>query len=121
MTIETARTPDPDPGSPLHQRYPGINQPDQVPVNDAVWSRVHNGQHVVSSVGEALGTVRDLSPHTFVVETRQNVLTTRELYVPHVAVSGVHDDTVHLGWSKEELIDTYEHYRRYHFGQAKGV
>ena len=121
MTSETARTADPDPGSPLHRRYPGNNQPDQVPLDEAVWSRVRNGQHVVSSGGEALGTVRDLSSHTFVVDTRQDALTTRELYVPHVAVSGAHDDTVHLGWSKEELIDTYEHCRRYHFGRAAGA
>jgi hypothetical protein len=121
MTNETNQTADIDPGSPLHQRFPGINRPDQVPVNVSVWSRVHDGQHVISSVGEALGRVRDLTPHTFVVDTRQNALTTRELYVPHVAVSGVHDNTVRLDWSKEQLIDTYEHYRRYHFGRAAGA
>lgn len=121
MVNETTRAADRDPFSPQHQRYPGINEPDQIPVNEAVWSRVQNGQHVVSSTGEVLGRVRDRTPHTFIVDARQNALTTRELYVPHMAVSGVQDDTVRLGWSKNELIDTYEHYRRYHFGRAKGM
>jgi hypothetical protein len=121
MTTPADRTTDPDPGSPGHSRYPGINQPDQVPVNQAVWSRVRNGQHVVSNFGAELGTVHDLSPHTFVVDTKHDRFTTQELYVPHMAVSRVEGDTVYLGWSTQELIDAYEHYQRYHFGRAAGA
>ena len=120
MTTPADRTTDPDPGSPGHSRFPGVNQPDQIPIDEAVWSRVRIGQQVVTSLGETLGTVRDRSPHTFVVETRENLLTTRELYVPHMAVSRVEDDTIYLDWSKQDLIDTYEHYRHYHFGRPAG-
>jgi hypothetical protein len=105
-----------DPASPLHDRYPGADRPDQVPTDDATWPRVRVSQRVLGSDGQPLGRVTTKSHHVFEVEVPEGLLRTRELYVPHMAISRVEDDTVHLGWRRQELIDNYEHYRRYHYG-----
>jgi hypothetical protein len=107
---------DRDPGSPLHDRYPTMDRPEQAPIDEATWSRVRVGQHVWSRQGELLGRINTKSEYVFEVDVPEGLLTTRELYVPHLAVVRVDGDTVHLGWSKQELIDNYEHYRRYHYG-----
>ena len=117
MTSEGQSPRDTDSGSPLHTRYPGADRPDQIPVDEATWSAVRNGLRVRTAAGEELGRVRDKSEHVFEVEVREGLLTTRELYVPHFAVVRVEGDTVYVAWSKQELADNYEHYRRYHFGR----
>ncbi len=109
-----------DPGGPGHERFPGLDRPEQAPVDAATWGQVREGQQVVSSTGESLGRVQQKSDYVFVTELREGLLRTRELYVPHMLIARVERDTVQLDATKAELDAGYEHYRRYHFGHSTG-
>ncbi len=86
-------------------------------VNHETWDRVREGFRVVGVDGEHLGRVRDKSELVFEVEAPRGLLTTEELYIPHIAVARVDGDQVTLSWNRQELVDRYDHYRRYHLGQ----
>lgn len=85
--------------------------------NDALWSQVHHNAHVVSADGERLGRVEEKSDYMFTTSGHKDALTNEELYVPHIAVDHVDGDTVHLKWTRQQIADTHDHYRRYHFSQ----
>ena len=44
MSMAANRGPDQDPGSPLHERDPGVDRPEQAPVDAATWDRVREYQ-----------------------------------------------------------------------------
>jgi hypothetical protein len=119
MATDASRPRDDDPGHPGHALFPGANAPADVPVDEAVWSAVRHGQTVLGRSGERLGQVREKSTYVFEVEVREGLFRTREVYVPHVAVDRVDGDRVHLKWDKQELIDNYDHFRRYHIADRQ--
>jgi hypothetical protein len=114
MVDEGGRSAEADPGNPAYDV-------DLTTVNHDLWDRVREGFHVVSVDGEHLGVVRDKSEHVFEVEAPRGLLTTEELYIPHIAVARVDGDQVTLSWNRQQLIDAYDHFRRYHTGQRPGA
>lgn len=102
-----------DPGHPTHDQF-------LKPVDPALWSSVHDGQHVISASGDALGRVHDKAEYTFVCDAPRGLFSSEEIYVPYIAVDRVEGDRVHLAWTREQLLETYEHYRRWHFPATAG-
>jgi hypothetical protein len=101
----------PRPGDPGHETHSQFLQP----IDAALWSRIHDGQHVLSASGDALGRVHDKAQYTFVCDAPRGLLSNEEIYVPYIAVDRVDGDRVYLRWTREQLLETYEHYRRWHF------
>jgi hypothetical protein len=94
-----------------------MDRPEQMPMDAATWSQVREGDQVVSAAGESLGRVRSKSDYMLVTEMPAGVLKSQEMYVPHMAVTRVDANTVHLQLTKAQLDENYEHYRRYHFNR----
>src|SRR6266545_3466287 len=106
MADEVGGAADADPGDP-------IDATDIMKVNHDTWDRVREGFRVVGVDGEHLGKVRDKSELVFEAEAPRGLLTTEELYIPHIAVARVDGDQVTLNWTRQQLVDRYDHYRRY--------